>query len=171
MVEKELILLTQERATIYENTFLSSYNREARKRLFNGHSFCIAVTPGETYLSGFLGNPYIKLCSSDSLGDARLNPDNVGVSRIALRYPQMIYHKQRCREVRITTGVLESLTEAMKFPCSYGTVRNGTLLECINEFLTIQAKEENLNYNKIESVNFYSIGNITDYKGKTIKIC
>lgn len=142
----EFIFLNQEKTILnelYAYTFLSSRDLSGapRKRLFGGHSFCIALSPDLQRLDGYLPNPYLKLCNSDSLTIR----DGVGISRINFRYPGIEQHTE-CPEVKITTRVLNELNEAVnRYEIIYKN-KKCTVLNAMNMFLEETARKYNKKY-------------------------
>lgn len=158
-MEKSIILLTQEEALIHEAKLLDSAHS---KGLFKRHSFCIEIEPDFNRLPAFLVDPYIKI------GNANLITLSEYVTRISLRNPQVIYHTNQPGIV-ITNEFKASLNAAMNYPSCYKEY-HGTVLECINYHLANIAKQRNMEYVPVESVDFSTISNYEKNR-KDGKIC
>jgi hypothetical protein len=154
-MEDSLLLLHQERATIQEAKFL---DKPHASRLFRGHSFCIDIDLRECRLQSFIcaPYPYIKIGNANNIGSSTY------ITRICLREPKVEYHEGR--GCIVNDEFLNYLNQAMNYNSCYKAY-NGTVLECINNFMEEQTRgynalhKTNFVYEPIVSVDFTKVNN------------
>jgi hypothetical protein len=166
--KSKLLLLNSEEA---HNQWWNMYNNDGEApdhhMLFNGHEFSIIleIDPRDRY--GFGVDPYIKLCSSDNM-EAAVWDKSIGVSKITLLNPRILYNDDRYTQIVFNKKVLRDLNEAfMNYKILYNSSYY-TLFEAVKYFIRYDC--HNMEVVHKDSIDFTVIDNYKEYYGNMAKI-
>jgi hypothetical protein len=169
MLDKsKLLLLNSEEA---HNQWWNMYNIDGEApdhhMLFNGHEFSIIleIDPRDRY--SFNVDPYIKLCSADNV-EAAVWDKSIGVSKITLLNPRILYNDDRYTQIVFNKKVLRDLNEAfMNYKILYNSSYY-TLFEAVKLFMRYDCY--NMEVAHKDSIDFTVIDNYKEYYGNIAKI-
>lgn len=166
--KSKLLLLDSDKA---RKQWCDMYNRDGEDpyhhMLFNGHEFSIVLEVDPHDRHGFSVDPYIKLCNSDNI-EAAVWDKSVGVSKITLLNPRILYNDDRYAQIAFNKKVLKDLNNAfMNYKIFYNSSFH-TIFEAVKLFMTYDCYNREVK-NK-EFIDFTVVDNYKEYYGDIVKI-
>lgn len=146
-----------------------SYDEETldHHMLFNGHEFSIIIEIDPYDIGGFKKDPYIKLCSSDNIKAAAWDK-SIGVSKITLINPMILYNDNRYTPIAFNKKVLKDLNEAfMNYKTVYRSSQH-TVFDAVKYFLRYECYCSEFDHK--DSIDFTVIDNYKEYYKNVVKI-